>query len=82
MPVKPKKLTCSTGGTALWNYSLVTDCMKLGLEWKNVKATLATPDQRGTDRRKLNEREPSTVLHDLSKLRIREGDKSSQECEL
>jgi len=48
---------------------------EIGVE--NVKATLATPDQRWTDIWKLNEHEASTVLINLSKLRIREGDESN-----
>jgi hypothetical protein len=44
---------------------------------EKVKATLATPDQLGTDIWKSNEHESSTVKCDPSKLRIRGGDMSS-----
>jgi hypothetical protein len=64
-------------GDSPLEYNLATSYMKLGLEWKNVKATSATPDQRGIDRLKLNEREPSVVFEDPSKLRIRGGGKSN-----
>ena len=87
VPVKPKKLTQSTGGTVLWKCILATDYTKWGLDWKKrkvskaltprVKATSANPDQPGTDTWKLSERKPSTVFPDPSNLRIWGGDKSN-----
>ena len=39
MPVKPKKLPQSTGGTVLSKCNLVTDYTKRGLDWKKRKVS-------------------------------------------